>query len=69
MIRYYWITFCSKVGRAGLKNEERVVEVHPFVAIRQMKLQRKTNKVFLLNYKPINKKEFDLFIKLNSTEV
>lgn len=69
MIRYYWISFSSRSGRGALKHEERVAEAHPFVAIREMKLKRKNNNIALLNYKPINKKEYDLFIKLNTTEV
>lgn len=69
MIRFYWISFCTPVGRGGVKFEERVTDAHPFVEIRKVKLARKMNKVFLLNYKPINEKEYKLFIKLNATEV
>lgn len=69
MIRYYWIIFCWPVGRGGVKHEERVVNAHPFVAMRQIKLARNDKKIHLLNYKPINKKEYDLFINLNKQDV
>lgn len=65
MIQYYWIAFIATVG-SKKTHEETVILSHPFVAIREIKIKRKNDKVCLLNYKPINKKEFDLFTKLNT---
>lgn len=61
-ILYYWISFTyTEIGRENPLFGETVCDKHPFEKIREINREN----VVLLNYRPINKREYDIWIKLN----